>query len=388
LDEQGLGALDPRTLLDRRTDRLGALVRAHPREIERDDHGAPAVRGEVLAIAPSAETLAAARHAGFEIVRETDPADAVALVVVRAPPGLSARDAVKRMRRIDPGGVYDFNHLYEPSGGVSVDRAGARAPMPGEDGLGLTSDIVIGLVDTGVDTSNPVFAHSHIEQKGFAGVGARPAEHGTAVASLMVGEAPPFQGGAPHATLYAADVYGGAPTGGSAEAIARALGWLAGRKAGVINVSLVGPANAALGAVIKAVQRQGVTIVAAVGNDGPAAPPAYPASYPGVIAVTGVDARGHVLLEAGAAQHLDFAAPGADMAAGAMGAGFVAVRGTSFASPLVASRLAVVMRGDDPRSGVERLAAEAKRQSGCGRGLIAADLRTPPGAVHARPATF
>ncbi|WP_373289620.1 hypothetical protein [Sphingopyxis bauzanensis] len=32
-------------------------------------------------------------------------------------------------------------------------------------------------------------------------------------------------------------------------------------------------------------------IVAAVGNDGPAAPPAYPACYRGVLAVTGVDAR-------------------------------------------------------------------------------------------------
>src|SRR3546814_14600039 len=60
-------------------------------------------------------------------------------------------------------------------------------------------------------------------------------------------------------------------------------------------------------------RERGVSVVAAVGNDGPAAPPAYPASYAGVIAVTGIDGRGRVLPEAGRARHVDFAAPGADM---------------------------------------------------------------------------
>ena len=63
-------------------------------------------------------------------------------------------------------------------------------------------------------------------------------------------------------------------------------------------------------------------VVAAVGNDGPAAPPQYPACYDGVIAVTGVDANGKALLEAGRARHLDFAAPGADLAAALPGKGY------------------------------------------------------------------
>jgi hypothetical protein len=40
-------------------------------------------------------------------------------------------------------------------------------------------------------------------------------------------------------------------------------------------------------------------VAAAVGNDGAAAPPAFPASYNGVLAVTGVDGHGRVLFEAG-----------------------------------------------------------------------------------------
>ena len=66
---------------------------------------------------------------------------------------------------------------------------------------------------------------------------------------------------------------------------------------------------------IQLVQSRGIEVVAAVGNDGPAAPAQYPASYPGVLAITAVDAGGRALPEAGKPTHLDFAAPGADMAA-------------------------------------------------------------------------
>jgi subtilisin family serine protease len=87
-------------------------------------------------------------------------------------------------------------------------------------------------------------------------------------------------------------------------------------------------------------QGKGMVIVAAVGNDGAAAPPAFPASYPGVVAVTGVDRAGRVLIEAGQAAHLDYAAPGADISARVPGRGRVSLRGTSYAAPLAAARIA------------------------------------------------
>ncbi|MCZ3230200.1 S8 family serine peptidase, partial [Acinetobacter baumannii] len=87
---------------------------------------------------------------------------------------------------------------------------------------------------------------------------------------------------------------------------------------------------------------KGIRVVAAVGNDGPAAPPQYPASYPDVIAVTGVDAKGKALMEAGKPLHLDYAAPGADMVGAVPGGGWEVLRGTSFAAPLVAATLARV----------------------------------------------
>jgi len=44
-----------------------------------------------------------------------------------------------------------------------------------------------------------------------------PAEHGTAVASLMVGRASAFHGAAPGSALYAVDVFCGLPTGGAVD---------------------------------------------------------------------------------------------------------------------------------------------------------------------------
>ena len=172
--------------------------------------------------------------------------------------------------------------------------------------------------------------------------------------------------------MLAADVYGDDPAGGGAFAIARALGWLVGRGARVVTVSLVGPANPLLDGAIRLARERGVTLVAAVGNDGPAAPPAYPASYPGVIAVTGVDGRDRLLPEAGRALHVDFAAPGADMKAASADGGKASVRGTSFAAPLVAGRLFT-------RGSIDALKSEAAAPKGnkrdYGAGIICENCR-------------
>jgi len=195
---------------------------------------------------------------------------------------------------------------------------------------------------------------------------------------LLVGSQGPFRGAATGARLFVADVYGGSRAAGSATSIVRALGWLSGHHPQVINISLVGPPNRLMQRAIQIVQSRGIEVVAAVGNDGPAAPPQYPASYPGVVAVTAVDAGGRALPEAGKATHLDFAAPGADMAAALPGQGYARVRGTSFAAPLTAARL---LAAGSP----ERLAAEARPGKGrIGRGIVCAECRIDPRAVGAR----
>lgn len=380
--ERRAGALTDAAMGEARRLRRDLLVRRNPGVLETDPHGEAVIRGQVLALAPDAETLQRLRTEGFIVRAAEDDGLDLGLVVLEAPPGVSAREAVRRLRRLDPEGRYDFNHVYLEAGAMQAGGGGG----PAIGGAGP-----IGLIDGGVDPGHPALRRARIEQRPFAPGGLSHHPHGAAVASLLVGEDGRFRGAAPGAALYVADVYGPTPAGGSAQSIGRALGWMVQVRAPVINISLVGPPNLALEAAIAAVQRRGHLVVAAVGNDGPAAPPLYPAAYPGVVGVTAVDTRGRVLPEAGRGEHVDFAGPGADMAA-AGGRGFVAVRGTSFAAPIVAARLSRTLTAPDPRAAAQAVASLTKEAKDLGspgpdrtygRGLVGADLIVRPASVGA-----
>lgn len=378
------------TLADARRLKLEALVRNHPDVIDTDDQGAPVVRGEIVALSPTPAALSRLQTAGFATKGRSDLGGlGLEMVVLEVPAGLSARDAVRRVREIDPDGQYDFNHIYSESG-AALPVATAAGAAPAAAGA---ANVRIGLVDSGVDVRNPALKGVRIEQRGFAPGGVRPQGHGLAVAALLAGAQGRFHGAAPGAQLYVADVYGTTPTGGSAAALAQALGWMAEVRVPVVNVSLVGPPNLTLQAVTRAMVARGHLIVAAVGNDGPAAPPLYPAAYPGVVAVTAVDGRRKLLPEAGRPGRIDFAGPGADMAAPAVGGGFTAVRGTSFAAPIIAGRLARRMSAPDPAAASRARAAVAREAIDLGargadaiygHGLVGADLAVRPTTVAAR----
>lgn len=355
--ERAARRLTPELLAAARLDRLRDLVRAQPRRLDIDERGQPVVRGEVLVVSPDPASLDAARAAGFTVLRtDTDAALGMALVALAPPRGVDVRKAVAQLRQADPSGTYDYNHIYLGAGGA-LPAPAAAPPGPG-------SAIRVGLLDTGVDARHSAFRGVRIEQRAFAG-STRPSAHGTAAAALL--------GAGKGGQILAADVYGDGKTGSSASSIVAALGWMAAQRAPVVNISLVGPPNAALAAAVRAMTARGSLLVAAVGNDGPAAPPLYPASYPGVIAVTGVDARKRLLPEAGRASHVDFAATGASLRAARPGGGAASVRGTSFAAPIVAGHLARLLPSPDPAGAgraVERLAASAQDLGAPGRDAV------------------
>ena len=359
------------TLLDLRRLRLQELIRSNRATVEADNNGLPVRRGIVAVMDPDPAGLQRALGGGFRIAGDDrDPALGMRVVSLATPRGMSAKDGIKLLRRLAPELQADFDHLFEPAGAGLVPLAGALAAAQGGTGP------AIGMVDGGV-ASHPSLAGKSIEQNGFAG-SPQPTGHGTAVASLLVGSQGPFRGAASGARLFVADVYGGNRAAGSATSIVRALGWLSGKRPQVINISLVGPPNKLVQRAIQIVRSLGIQVVAAVGNDGPAAPPQYPASYPGVIAVTAVDGGGRALPEAGRPTHLDFAAPGADMAAALPGNGYTRVRGTSFAAPLAAARL---LAAGSPGA----LAAEARPGKGkVGRGIVCGACRIDPRIVGAK----
>lgn len=368
--------------------RLRGLVRQSGGALETDPLGWPVVRGEVVAVDLSPEGRHRALQAGFAVVREDQLAALDMTTTVLAPPrGLSLRRAVDRLRHLDPQGSYAFNHVHMPAGEMAETEAAPTAPSgwQGEQGR-------IGLIDTGVDVRHPALAAAAVVQWGFSGP-PRAAPHGTAVASLMVGRSGAFSGAVPGRTLYSADVYGGSAAGGSSTGLAQALAWMAGNDVPVVNVSLVGPRNAVVEAAVRRASGRGILIVAAVGNDGPSAPPLYPAAYADVVGVTAVDRRGRVLPEAGRGPQVDFAAPGADMAAAGLGQGYVHVRGSSFAAPLVASLLAERLSRPAPRraaAAVQDVATTATDAGASGpdqvygRGVVAMDRRIEPQTVGAR----
>ena len=366
LDQAGSESVDQLSGL--RQLKIQQLIRANRRTLDTDPAGEPIVRSEILALSPTDDALARAELRGFVVDRQqTISSASLLLTVLKAPPKLSTKKALSELRDADPQGLYDYNHIFTGGGAVPAapsptEPASQSAPSapPAET---LRPHIRVGLLDTGIDATHPVFHDSVVSTWG-CGDKKIPSAHGTAVASILVAHA--------RAELYAADVYCGAPTGGAVDAIVAALGWMVQEQVTVINVSLVGPKNILLERIVTALIARGHVIVAAVGNDGPSAPPLYPAAYADVVGVTAVDARRRVLLEAERGPQVMFAALGADFKAADIDHGYAAVRGTSFAAPTVAALLAAPLSTPDrdaARAAIEALAKQAVNPDRHGRDL-------------------
>jgi hypothetical protein len=346
-----------RTLAAVRETRLNRLVRASPKQLELTRDGYLARRGEVLLFAPNAIALDGLRSLGFRMLGE-EAIDGLDVTVTRMelPTSVRMRDAAAVIERVAPGLEWAPDHIYELAG-----RAGSAQQM-----TIATPSIAtrVGVIDGAPGNGIAVAAI-----KDFASGAPVASNHGSAIVALL------RRAGV--RTIAVADVYGTDPAGGNALAIARGLGWLVAGGAKVITISLVGPDNPLLSRAITAARGKGVVIVAAVGNDGPAAPPAYPASYPGVVAVTAVDGRNRALIEAGRALHLDYAAPGADLTAPDARGRTVKLRGTSFAAPLAAARIAAAER-NNWQTEVDKEAADLGKKgpdSVYGRGLLCEKCR-------------
>ena len=389
-----LDRADPGDLRALRLERIAGLLQQHRAALEPDPRGEPAVRGEILAWSPSAQGLAAAQAAGLAVHGEQLMEGGGRMVVLRVTDGRSTAAALERLRALDPDGAYDFNHVYTGSGaahGGGQDDAGRSQPAAAGVRADAGAGARVGLVDGGIERGHDVFEDASIVRWGCDGA-AHPSQHGTAVAALMVGRSARFKGVAPQAALYAADIYCDSPTGGSAARVAGALGWMAREQVAVVNLSLVGPPNQILERVVAGMVKRGHLLVAAVGNDGPAAPPLYPASYPGVVGVSGVDKRGRPLPEAARGPQVMFAAPGSQMVSAALGRPpYRVVRGTSFAAPIVAALLAGALPRPAPAAAREALAALARQAAGgaagaqnseTGHGVLGAGFRTDPSAFQ------
>ena len=92
--------------------------------------------------------------------------------------------------------------------------------------------------------------------------------------------------------------------------------------------------------MIQSAQARGIVVVAAVGNEGPASGPLYPAAYEGVIGVTAVNANGVPYRWANRGPYVDIAAEGVNVLVAAPDGGEQRDSGTSLAAPIVSAFLA------------------------------------------------
>ena len=308
-----------------RIDRIADLVRRNRDTIALDRLGNPARRGELLVMDAAPSGVAAAGAAGFAVMEESE-VEGLGLSVLRlsVPEGMDLDEAEETLAALMPSASVSADVLHFRSGSAEA----LQLAFAGSGAARI--DTAVGMID-----GAPGKGVSLVAQRGFAKGAPAPSDHGSAVGSLL--------NHAGVTNLRVADVYGTDPAGGNALAIAKGLGWLVEGGSKVVTISLVGPESPLVSRAIAAAQKRGTIVVAAVGNDGPASPPAYPASYTGVVAVTGVDRHDRALIEAGRALHLDYAAPGADMKGRDRKGRRKELRGTSYATPLVAARIAAAL---------------------------------------------
>lgn len=199
----------------------------------------------------------------------------------------------------------------------------------------------VAVVDSGVDARHPDLAGQVELQENFVDTGPVPAEdHGTAVAGILAaraGNGVGIAGVAPDARLMALRACWQAPGQGascSSFTLGKALNFAIQHGARVINLSLAGPPDPLLQALLVAADAGGAAVVGAADPNLPGG--GFPASSPVVLAV---DAE-RPLRPPPAARVL--LAPGTDIPTCLPGARWGLVSGASYASAHVSGLLALL----------------------------------------------
>jgi subtilisin family serine protease len=204
---------------------------------------------------------------------------------------------------------------------------------------------IIAIVDTGIDETHPELLSSVSDHFDAVGDGQwDTGAHGTAIAGI-IGAHGLLRGIAPEAIVLSVRAFvtrTGVTSEGTSEALIRSLDWAVEQHADVINMSLIGPEDPFVDAAVLEAIALGVNIVAAAGNDGPQAPPGYPAAVKGVIAVTATDQSDALFAGANHGAYITVSAPGVDILSASPGGGYDVISGTSQAAAHVTGVIALL----------------------------------------------
>lgn len=269
-----------------------------------------------------------------------------------------------------------------PKCGPSGERAPTTTPWPlrrlepsAAWRMTRGSGVLVAVIDSGVSATHPALRGRVRDGRDFSGLPQRDGQcdlagHGTMVAGIIAGRAEggtPFTGIAPSARILPLRVLPDTRRTNDESLpgqIAQAIRYAVDNDAEVINLSLETLPTPQLAAAVEYALDNRVVVVAAAGNQQQQRDqPAYPAGYPGVIAVAGIDEQGGHVGTSISGDYVDIAAPGHNIVAPAPGgSGWLTEPegGTSFAAAYVSGAAALV-RATHPELSPAQVASRLTR---------------------------
>lgn len=255
----------------------------------------------------------------------------------------------------EPHFLYMTNESVEPNDMLYAKyqwNLPAIETIPGWDVTRGSEDVVVAVIDTGVDMNHPDLEGRTTEGINIVNEQSKPLDdvgHGTHVAgiiSALVNNREGVAGISWYNKIMPIKVLD--ETGaGTTYSVAQGIIWAADHGAKVINMSLGNYADAQfLHDAIRYAFDKDVVLIAASGNDNTERP-GYPAAYPEVFAVAATDSRQQKASFSNYGDYIDVAAPGVNIASTYPDNHYAALSGTSMASPHVTA-LAALIRSANP----------------------------------------
>ena len=297
------------------------------------------------------------------------------IVRARVPDGL----APERVLQIanDPRVSVQPNYFYVPAQNArqsAPQYALAKLGVPKAHETSQGQGVLVAVIDSGVDSSHPALVGAVIEEyTSVDGKAKTDNAHGTAVASIiaarkgMTSVAPQAQ--IISVTAFARDAKLRRTVANSFDLL-KGIDYVVGKGAKILNLSFTGPRDPLMQSALAVIAQRGMVIVAAAGNRGPKAPPAFPGAYQEVIAATATDANDMLYENANRGDYVSIAAPGVDVFAAGKKKSYGLKSGTSMAAAYVSGSVALMLQARPQLSGsavFERLAASAKDLGDAGK---------------------
>lgn len=295
--------------------------------------------------AQAGRTLGAHGGATLEQVRQTN------VQRVRVPPSL-LESAAARLAATPGVKFVERQHLHRPAM-VPDDASLAQewhlakigAPHAWDIAPGAP-DIVIAILDSGVDPAHPDLASKLVPGYNFHDGNANTTDvfgHGTKVAGAAAALGDNHVGVAGVAWQSRIMPVRVSDTSGSAytSAIANGITWAADHGARVINLSFAGlAASSTVTSAARYALGKGVVVVASAGNCGCVEP--APAN-PYLLSVSATDSSDRLASFSSRGDYVDVAAPGVGILTTIRGGSYGTASGTSFSSPITAGVVALMM---------------------------------------------